>query len=336
MQESTPLHGAIYAKILAEELRGRGYTEQQIFAGSGLSARSFKDRRPSAPFGKVAAFMENAAKLTNNDILGLEQGFKREFHLSGLISYVGGASPTVLDALKNIARYRQVFSDAIELNVDTLRQNGRLVWYFKVPSAIKRRQHVEFSAIGLLVSLRQGANRNICPEVVQFRHSRNSNLAAFTRSFGCEVLFNQRENCICFKISDLDLPLVTADNELYMVLTDYCEIVLQDKSRNTSDLLVQVERAIAERLTTGEATQDYIARTLGMSPRTLSRRLAKEETTFFRTLEGLRRSLAECYLANSDLVLAEIAFLLGYSGLSSFNDAFKRWTGKTPGEYRFV
>lgn len=334
MQESTPLHGAIFAKILAEELRGQGYTEQQIFAGSGLNSKSFEGRRPSAPFGKVAAFMENAAKLTDNDIIGLQQGAKREFHLSGLISYVGGASPTALDALRNIARYRQVFSDAVEMNVDTLRQNGRLVWSFKVPSAIKRRQHVEFSAIGLLVSLRKGTNREIWPELVTFRHSRKTNLAAFARSFGCDVLFNQRENSIQFKTSDLELSLVTADNDLYMVLTDYCEIVLQDKSRNTSDLLVQVECAIADRLTTGKATQDHIAKSLGMSPRTLSRRLAKEETTFFKTVEGLRRSLAECYLANSDLVLAEIAFLLGYSGLSSFNDAFKRWTGKTPGQYR--
>ena len=89
MQESTPLHGAIYAKILAEELRGRGYTEQQIFAGSGLNAKSFEDKRPSAPFGKVAAFMENAATLTDNDILGLEQGLKRNFHLSGLSRLAG-------------------------------------------------------------------------------------------------------------------------------------------------------------------------------------------------------------------------------------------------------
>lgn len=124
MQESTPLHGAIYVKKLAEELRAQGYSEKQIFAGSDLSAKSIEDRRPTAPFAKVAAFMENAAKLTNNDILGLEQGIKRDFHLSGLISYVGTASPTVLDALKNISRYRRVFSDAIELDVETLPKMG--------------------------------------------------------------------------------------------------------------------------------------------------------------------------------------------------------------------
>ena len=112
----------------------------------------------------------------------------------------------------------------------------------------------------------------------------------------------------------MDLPLVTSENELYSVLTEYCEDILQKKSRNVSDLLVEVERAIADRLTTGEATQEHIARSLGMSSRTLSRRLAKEETTFFRTAEDLRQSLAESYLTNSDLVLAEIAFLLGYSG----------------------
>lgn len=334
MQESTPLHGAIYAKILAEELRGQGFSEQQIFAGSGLSANAIADKRPTAPFGKVAAFFENAAKLTNNDILGLENGIKRDFHLSGLISYVGTASPTALDALNNISRYRRVFSDAIEMDVDSLPKNGRLVWRFKVPNWVNRRQHVEFSAIGLLVSLRQCTNREIRPDLVSFRHSRNTNLQAFARGFGCKVLFDQRENCIHFKPADLELRLATADNELYSVLTEYCEVVLQSKSRNTSDLLVDVERAITDRLTSGEATQHHVAKSLGMSARTLSRRLAKEETTFFKTVENLRRSLAEQYLSNSSLVLAEIAFLLGYSGLSSFNDAFKRWTGKTPGQFR--
>lgn len=334
MQESTPLHGAIYVKLLAEELRGHGYSEQQIFADSGLNAKAFEDRRPTAPYAKVAAFFENAATLTDNDILGLENGIKRDFHLSGLVSYVGTASPTALDALNNISRYRRVFSDVVEMNVDSLAKNGRLVWSFRVSSAIERRQHVEFSAIGLLVALRQCTNREIRPDVVTFRHSRNTNLRAFARAFGCKVLFDQRENCIHFKPADLELHLVTADNELYAILTDYCDIVLQSKSRNTSDLLIEVERAIADRLTSGEATQHHVAKTLGMSARTLSRRLAKEETTFFRTVENLRHSLAQQYLSNSDLVLAEIAYLLGYSGLSSFNDAFKRWTGKTPGQYR--
>ncbi|MBV1896033.1 MAG: AraC family transcriptional regulator [Rhodobacteraceae bacterium] len=334
MQESTPLHGSIYVKILAKTLRDQGYSEQQIFAGSGLKAMDFEAQRPTAPFGKVAAFFENAAKLTGNDILGLENGIKRDFHLSGLISYVGTASPTVLDALKNIACYRRVFSDAIEMNVDSLAKDGRLIWSFRVPTTVERRQHVEFSGIGLLVSMRLCTNREIRPDIVTFRHSRNTNLQAFARSFGCKVLFDQRENCIQFKPSDLELNLVTADNELYSVLTEYCDIVLQSKSRNTSDLLIDVERAIADRLTIGEATQHHVAKTLGMSARTLSRRLAKEGTTFFKTVENLRHSLAQRYLSNSDLVLAEIAYLLGYSGLSSFNDAFKRWTGKTPGQYR--
>ncbi|MFT4962049.1 MAG: AraC-like DNA-binding protein [Paracoccaceae bacterium] len=334
MQDSTPLHGAIYIKFMAAEFRDQGFSDQQIFAGTGLSARSLEDKRPVVPFGKVVAFFENAAISTENDILGLEEGIKRDFHLRGLIFYVGTSSPTVLDAVRNIARYRRVFSDAIELDISSLSQTGRLIWYFNVPNSIKRRQHVEFSSIRLLVLLRQCTNRNICPEVVMFHHSRNTNLAAFARNFGCKVLFDQKENCVHFKTSDLEVPLVTADNELYSVLTEHCEDVLQRKSRNVSDLLVDVERAIADRLTTGEATQHHIAKTLGMSARTLSRRLAKEETTFFKTVETLRHSLAERYLSHSDLVLAEIAFLLGYSGLSSFSDAFKRWTGKTPGQYR--
>jgi len=75
---------------------------------------------------------------------------------------------------------------------------------------------------------------------------------------------------------------------------------------------------------------------LGMSSRTLSRSLEKLGTSFNAIVETLRKELAEKYLKQSDLSLKEIAFLLGYTDSSSFNHAFKRWTGNTPKQARNV
>jgi len=334
MPATFPKHGAIYAKELADDLAGQGFSEAEIFKGSGLTAAALEPDKPVTGFDRIAAFFEHAAQLTGDGILGFNRGQIREMRSSGLISYVGVSSPTVLDLIQNIARYRRVFSDALELDSGTLDVDGVLKWHFGIPTQINHRQFSEFGISGLMHAMRQAAANDFCPELVTFSHARNANTDKFEQYFGCDVQFGARDNSCRFRAKDLALPLATADDELYKVLRNCCEQSLQDKSHNTPLLIVEVERAISDRLTKGEVTQDDVARALGMSARTLSRRLADEGTTFFQTLEGLRKALAMNYLRDSDLTLAEIGFLLGYASLSSLNHAFKRWTGQTPGQFR--
>jgi len=329
-----PKHGAVFAKQLADDLLDQGYSEHQVFDGSGFSRADLEPEKPVAEIDRIVSFFEHAADLTGDDILGFVRGQKREMRYSGLISYIGISSPTVLSFLQNLSHYRRVFSDAIEVDCDRLDRDGVLIWHFNIPFRIKRQQFVEFGASGFLHAIRQVANRHICPALVTFGHARNANTDEFSRYFGCDVRFKDSQNALHFKAADLALPLITADDELYKVLRNCCEHALELKTRNIPSLIVEVERAISDRLSKGKATQEDVAKALGMSPRTLSRRLASEGTTFFKTLEELRQALARNYLRDSGLTLAEIAFLLGYSGLSSFNDAFKRWTGHTPGQYR--
>lgn len=334
MAKPAPRHGAVFVQTLANDLLSQGFSEQQVFSGTGFSPDLIAQDKPFAPFDDIARFFEHAAVLTGDDVLGFTQGAKREMRRSGLICYVGLSSPTVFDFIKNITRYRQVFSDAVEIDIESLKSDGILRWHFSVPTMVRRRQYVEFGASGLLFAMRQAANREFCPKLVTLKHLRNTNMDVMERFFGCEVRFGEASNAYHFHKADLDLPLVTADNALYDVLQEFCETVLQDKSRNLPPIVIKVERAIVDLLAKGEAQQDNVARALGMSSRTLTRRLAEEDTTFFKTLEGLRASLAMSYLRDSNLVLAEIAYLLGYSALSSFTEAFKRWTGQTPGQFR--
>ncbi len=334
MPRPTRQHAAIFVRTLAEDLLHQGFSARQIFEGSALGPELLQLERPSAEFADIAAVFENAAALTGDDILGFRRGEVREMRRIGLICYVGLASPTVQDYLRNIAGYRRVFSEAIDIDVSDLTESGLLRWHFDVPSKVAHRQYVEFAASGVLASMRQATGYRIVPQRMSFRHLRNTHLDRIQEYVGCQVQFGTPDNTLTFAAADLRLPLATADNHLYQVLVDYAETVLQRKTYRFSDLLVEVERAIADRLASGGANQDNVSRALGMSPRTLARRLAQEGTTFFKTLEELRKSLAVSYLRNSDLALGEITFLLGYSNLSSFNDAFKRWVGMTPRRYR--
>jgi AraC-like DNA-binding protein len=95
----------------------------------------------------------------------------------------------------------------------------------------------------------------------------------------------------------------------------------------------QVRRALRSALTTDDAQLDGVARRLGMTPRSLQRRLKDEGTVFQTVRDEMRRELADQYLKKG-MSLAEISFLLGFSEPSAFFRAFKRWTGLTPMERR--
>jgi len=183
-------------------------------------------------------------------------------------------------------------------------------------------------------TLRQNSDKSLSPRRVKFQHNRRHHIDDIEAYFDGHVEFGADCNGFEFELQDLELPLTSSDQALLKVLTGYADQVLAEKDKPMPDLILEVERAIADQLASGSASLGTVASEIGMSPRTLSRKLAAEGTSFFRLLEGLRKSLSKSYLRETDLVLAEIAFLLGYSGISSFNDAFKRWTGDSPGQFR--
>jgi AraC-like DNA-binding protein len=114
----------------------------------------------------------------------------------------------------------------------------------------------------------------------------------------------------------------------------YCEAALANRRDDVSQLRTKVENAISSLLPHGRVRARDIARTLGMSERTLGRRLADEGLNFAEVLQHLRRDLAIRYLDNRKFHVSKIAWLLGFQQVSAFTHACKRWTGKTPSQMR--
>ena len=96
----------------------------------------------------------------------------------------------------------------------------------------------------------------------------------------------------------------------------------------------RMREMLVSRLRGGNPNLDYVAHKMGASPSTVRRRLAEEGTTHRELLDDVRRRLALRYLGQNELILSEIAFLLGFSHENAFRKAFKRWTGKSPAEFR--
>jgi AraC-like DNA-binding protein len=324
----------VWVRQLAAELRSLGYPVEDLLAQAGLTDSDLGTDSARIPFAKHAAFFELAAEVTGDDCFGLHFAQTREIPDAGIVGYVGLSSPTLSDAYKNISRYVRVASDATVLSTDMLDADGALRWWVTELPSPKPRQCLEFTGAQIVRGMRDLTGRSLVPVSVSFAHPRTEHIEEFENCFRCPVRFGREENVVQIKLSDLQIPLAASDDRLLTVLRGLCEDALSRRGHRPLSLVEKVEHTIADRLAKGEAKLDIAASELGMSPRSLSRRLAESGTSFNRIVEDLRQKLATRYLGESGLRLAEISFLLGYTDVSSFNHAFKRWTGKTPSAFR--
>jgi AraC-like DNA-binding protein len=195
-------------------------------------------------------------------------------------------------------------------------------------------QHqIEAWVISLVRICRQLTNRHLRPSYVGFIHPRKGGCPEMDAFMGCEVIFGANADEIAFIRTAQEMAVLGADPHLNRLLVRYCE-----EARSHRFVIrtfrIDVENAIAPLLPHGKARAPEIARRLGVSTRTLARRLAAEGLTFSTVLDRLRADLARRYLQDKDLPISKIAWLLGYAESSAFTHAYKRWTGRTPREVR--
>jgi AraC-like DNA-binding protein len=178
--------------------------------------------------------------------------------------------------------------------------------------------------------------QNLAPQHFSFAHHRSGATSEMARFVGAAVEFGADNDEFALNANARELPLIHADPYLHDLLLKYCEAALADRSRDTSQLRTRVENAISSLLPHGRVILVDIARSLGMSKRTLARKLSDEGLKFTEILEQLRRDLAVRYLDDRELHVSKIAWLLGFHEVSAFTHAFKRWTGKTPSQMRMA
>jgi AraC-like DNA-binding protein len=164
----------------------------------------------------------------------------------------------------------------------------------------------------------------------------SGSISQMARFVGTEVEFGADADEFDLNVDARGLPLIHADSYLNELLLKSCEAALADRRGEMRQLRTRVENAISSLLPHGRVLVEDIARTLGMSQRTLERKLSEEGLNFTEVIQQLRRDLAVRYLNERNLHVSKIAWLLGFHEVSSFTHAFKRWTGKTPSQMRTV
>ena len=277
--------------------------------------------------------LDEAAIALKDDCLGFTLARDHDLREIGLLYYVMASSQTLGEALKRLARYSKVTNEAL---VFGYREGNRLIInlsYSGVPRHSDRHQ-IEFCMFAAIRICRVLTGQKLVPQHFSIAHHRSRGISEMTRFVGTKVEFGADADEFTLNADARELPLIDADNRLNDLLLKYCEAALADRRGEESQLRTKVENAISSVFPHGRVLLGDVARSLGMSERTLARKLADEGLNFTEILQQLRRDLAVRYLDDRKLHVSKIAWLLGFREVSAFTNAFKRWTGKTPREMR--
>ena len=279
------------------------------------------------------ALLDAAAEHLGDTCFGLDFGSGIDPLDAGLIGYVATSSAKLGEAIHNFVTYISVFSEGVRPRLEIEGQLAIFSLEVIDPDVRQRQQIYEFGLTLAMNTTRFVMGRRLVPEWVEFGHDRRNDIDEFRRYFGAPVHFGMPRNAIILKRSHLDLRCRSADARLLRILKGYCEEILKQRPEK-GDLKHDVEHLIATHLPSGAATKQRVARELGMSERTLARRLSDLGTSFAQILEEVRHQLAVRYLEEPDVRASEVSYLLGYSEPSAFNHAFRRWTGVSPSKFR--
>jgi AraC-like DNA-binding protein len=279
-------------------------------------------------------FLDYAAEAMNDSAFGLHLAGQIDPRDAGIFFYIGSAASDLGEALALYSRYSRITNEAIRQKFTTKSGGAALEIEFAGLPSYAARQNTEFILGCFRIALRALTGRNVTPTSVAFSHSRNSNLREFERFFGCPVEFGARANLVAITDDALRIPLLTADPKLLHVLRPFCDMAAEERNTVNGTLRSAVEKEAERLLPHGKAKAQTVAKNLALSVRSLSRRLAGEGTTYAEIVDHLRRSLALQYLKEPGMSVSQIAWLLGYEGSTSFNHAFRRWTGQSPSAAR--
>ena len=250
----------------------------------------------------------------------------------GSLGHALRASPTVGYGLGLAARYSYVFANGSVIRLDIGKDIAKLSYQLTEVHEDIPIQDIELSITFFCTAVRELSDAQLKPLVAKFEHPRPEYADRIQSFFGCEVLYNRTSNCLHFPSHLMNQPVPTADPSLLEALEFFLEDRL--KARKEDDLPGKVMHLISISLSNGPPSLVDISKTLGISKRTLQRNLSETGLLFSDLVDDTRRIKGINYVKNSDFSLTDVARLLGYSELSAFSRAFRRWTGLNPQQVR--
>lgn len=313
-----------FVRLLHEYLHAQGADAQRVLGGPVPETAGF-------PIARWVELLERAARHLHDRLLGLHLGRTITPRHLGTLGYLLQSMPTLGAALWKLENYQRLVYDQTPLIWLAGPDHVDLTW--GPEHGLPGRLADDTSITALIHYCRLIARGPATPLRVQFINNRPPDMQPYIDAYGCPVEFGASVTSVRYSTTALGLPLRKADAELSAMMERQAGHLLALLPEE-APIIEQVRREIARLLHDGEPGLPAVAAGLGLASRTAQRRLNQAGSSFRRELETVRRLLAETYLRDGHLSVADVAQLLGYSEHSALTRSYRQWTGLTPQRWR--
>jgi AraC-like DNA-binding protein len=298
---------------------------------AGLPPGFFQQEKIYVSTAEFFALWRAIGASSADPAIGLKLGSESRLERSDAAAIAAVCSQSFRDAVQRMARYKRLMCPE-EIRMHIEREEAAVEFAFLAAKETQPKVLADLCLAWILAIGRRGTDNQLTPLRLDLTRP-IENRELLESHFGCRVRFKAGRNALIFLNSELDRPFVTHNRELLAAIGAQLENELQAQ-RDGAGVGEQVKQTLKRSLAGRRPSLQNIARELGLSVRTLQRRLTEAGLTFQELVEATRRELAHHYLRQGAVELTETAYLLGYEDANSFFRAFHLWEGTTPGEWR--
>lgn len=330
---NTPLVAASSTLALVHYLDRRGVLNRdQVEPIIGTSLEALADPDLRVPAEQHYRLWEYAERVTGDPAVGLHAGQVVDPERMGLVGHVFFNCDTLGEAVTQYVRLHRLINESVTLSFQQTGDLAILAWQPDSPD-LYCRQDMDRTLAAALSRTRHFIHSAITAQWAEIAHPEPSYAGEYASLLGGPVSFNCAATRLAFSSRHLSHPIPHRNPYVYSAMLKQVNgLLARLQTRRTFGR--KIRRLISRQMSTDRIDADTLARQCHMSRQTLYRRLKKEGLGFHELVEQVRKDKALRYVAADHYALGEIAFLLGFSELSAFSRAFKRWTGMAPAQYR--
>jgi AraC-like DNA-binding protein len=321
------------ARTLLQYLQKKGLPLKRIQQSIQFEFTDLDTPEATLPLDIYLNLWELALTHTSDNQLGLRLALKPYNNEMSLVSHVFFNSENLREGLKQYIRYFSLINNAMRIELITRGDQAILQFICENPDkyCLQDMEHtLALSVMRIKEHFRPGTV--IALDEVHFQHN-NSSSSLYGKIFQCPVMFDQNFSALIFRKKYLEYTFPKKSTHLFNFLISHLEKLLT-KIKKEENLKLQVTRLIEKSLASGTLDAEHIASQVHMSRHTLYRRLKAEGVSYHELVDEVRKNQAITLLKAKHHTLSEIAFLLGFSELSAFSRAFKKWTGQPPAKFK--
>ncbi|PWV95366.1 AraC family transcriptional regulator [Hoeflea marina] len=323
---------ASLASSIAHYASSRGIDVAPIARACGLDPDEFGKLGVMISLDRLCRLLEALAMLANDPQFGLKAGLAFEKGASGPFGYALMHAPTLRDALVFMGRNLTKISQTSGCTLEIGPREARLEWTFS-PLILKRDQYVDMSVVMALARFRGILGQDMDRARLELEREKPTNVYIYRESLCRNLVFGAPINALVFPSELLSRANANADARLFAIMSQQMDAVPVQRPQS-EDLMTMVRLHIIDSIGTRPPSLSTTAASLGLSERTLQRRLSEAGTSLKDMIDEGRRELAQRLLSETSLSLSQIGFRLGFSAPSAFTRSATRWFGVSPSAFR--